>query len=158
MFGNGVFTPVLDLLALDFKYLLLRYADHQCEVSGAVPILSCFVVSPYLISQRIILADLLCRKIHTVLVEYDKLFFFSDMKVDLFGQQFLYFCQKALAFEKGVLCRKHVLLVDFPFGDHRAAFADRSIFSCDLFLRPHPFPGLIEVHSADGDLVVRRFQ
>ena len=80
------------------------------------------------------------------------------MKVDLFGQQFLYFCQKALAFEKGVLCRKHVLLVDFPFGDHRAAFADRSIFSCDLFLRPHPFPGLIEVHSADGDLVDRRFQ
>lgn len=52
----------------------------------------------------------------------------------------------------------YVLLVDFPFGDHRAAFADRSIFSCDLFLRPHPFPGLIEVHSADGDLVVRRFQ
>lgn len=92
------------------------------------------------------------------MIEYGELFFLPDMKVDLLGQQLLYLCQKALAFEKGVFCRKHVLLVDFPFVDHRTAFADRSIFSRDLFLRPYPFPGLIEVHGAGSNLVIRRFQ
>ena len=158
MFRNGVFTPVLDLLVLDFKYLLLRYADHQRKISCAIPVLACFIVSPYFFCQRIVLANLLCRQIHTVLVEYGKLFFLPNTKVDLFGQQFLYFCQKALAFEKGVFCRKHVLLVDFSFGNHRTAFADCSIFSRDLFLRPYPFSGLVKVHGAGGDLVIRCFQ
>lgn len=115
-------------------------------------------ISPYFLCRRIVLADLLCRQIYAILIEYGELFLLPDMKINLPGQQFLYFCQKAFAFEKGVFCRKHVKLIDFLFGNHRAAPADRSIFSRDLFLRPYPFPCLIEIHSAGGDLVIRRFQ
>lgn len=50
-----------------------------------------------------------------------------------------------------------MLLVDFSFGNHRAALADRSIFSRDFFLRAYPFTGLVEVHGAGDNLVIRRF-
>lgn len=33
-----------------------------------------------------------------------------------------------------------MLIVDFSFENHRAAFADRSIFSRDFFLRAYPLP------------------
>ena len=100
MFGNGVFSPILNLLVLDFEYLLFRHTDYQYQFCGTILVLPCFIVSPNLICHGIVLVNLFCRQIYTVLIEYSELFFLPDMKVDLCGQQFLYFCQKTLAFEK----------------------------------------------------------
>ena len=87
MFKNGVTTPVLNFLVLGFEYLFLRHTDHQCKISGAVPVLPHFIVSPYFFCQRIVLANLLCGQIYAVPVKYSELFFLSDMKIDLLCQQ-----------------------------------------------------------------------
>lgn len=87
VFKNGVTTPVLNFLVPGFEYLFLRHTDHQCKISGAVPVLPHFIVSPYFFCRRIVLANLLCGQIYAVPVKYSELFFLSDMKIDLLCQQ-----------------------------------------------------------------------